>query len=274
MLCHGVRGTLAVLVLVAGIGLVGAKDVAGGPRRVDPAQVVPMDKVAPQHRASLAEVIADPTFHRRGAPESFPCHPKLYLTLVNEPILTLALWKDLSPSPVKLRQVGPTRFLGTNDGGATASGEFVYRSPKLNVVLADFDTAGPRGNLHLAGRVVLVLRTAYYKEPAGDYWVRHDLEVFVKVDTKGLRTLARTARPVIEKYMEDQVQEGGWFISLMARLVATYPNWAIQVGEGLDQLPPPTRQTFRDLVLQSRRAGASSGRPAVADAQPTQPPRR
>ncbi|HWE38929.1 MAG TPA: hypothetical protein VG406_20440 [Isosphaeraceae bacterium] len=273
MLCHGLRGSLAGLVLVAGVGLGGATDVEGGLRRQDPAQVVPLDKVAPQHRASLAEVISEPTFHRRGAPESFPCHPRLYLTLVNEPILTLALWKDLSPSPVKLQQVGPTRFQGTNDGGAKANGEFVYRSPKLNVVLADFDTAGPRGNLHLAGRVVLVLRTSYFREPAGDYWVRHELEVFVKVDTKGLRTLARTARPVIEKYMEEQVQEGGWFISLMARLVATYPNWAIQVGNGQDQLPPQTRQTFRELVLQARRAGASNGRPVVADAAAPQPKR-
>src|SRR4051812_628546 len=77
---------------------VGASSARGGMRRVEPEQVVPLQQIAPQHRESVAEIIRDHTIHRKGAPEKFPCHSRIYLSLLNEPALTLALWQDLSTS--------------------------------------------------------------------------------------------------------------------------------------------------------------------------------
>ena len=158
-------------------------------RAVDPAKSIPLDQLAPADRESVAEVLGGPTFHRRGKSDSFQCNPRLYLALVNQPLLTLALWKNLSPSPVTLREVSPGSFQGTNNNGTEVGGRFLIRTPTLHVVLSNFRYNTPRGNLHLEGRIVLVLRTAYFKEPQGEYWVRHDLEVFVKIDTRGCARL-------------------------------------------------------------------------------------
>ncbi len=76
-----------------------------GPRSIDPAQVVPLDKIPPQHRDAVVEVIRDHTMHRKAAADTFPCHSKVYLSLLNEPAITLALWQDLAASPVKLKQI-------------------------------------------------------------------------------------------------------------------------------------------------------------------------
>ncbi len=67
-----------------------------GTRHVDPAQIVPLPQIAAEHREAVAEVIRDHTFHRQGEADAFPCPSSLYLSLVNEPAVTLALWKDLS----------------------------------------------------------------------------------------------------------------------------------------------------------------------------------
>ena len=60
--------TLAMVLLVpnprAGAGL--------GGRYTDPAEVVPLDQLAPQYREVVSEVIRDHTFHRQGEPETFP----------------------------------------------------------------------------------------------------------------------------------------------------------------------------------------------------------
>src|SRR5688572_21838259 len=104
---HLVRRRLATLTIglgVVGAGLTAVPGARGGTRHPDPAQVVPLDRIAAEHRESLAEVISSHTFHRQGAPESFPCNPSLYLSLLNEPALTLALWQDLSTSPARLKQ--------------------------------------------------------------------------------------------------------------------------------------------------------------------------
>ena len=266
------RRTLAVLALGLGTFVSGGAGPAsrfGGTRHPDPAEVVPLDQVAPEHRDGVAEVIRDNTFHRKGAAETFPCHPQIYLGLLNEPALTLALWQDLSVSPVRLRQVGPHRYEGTDGAGTTAAWEFVSRSPRLHVLLCDLHYAGPRGNARLEGRIVLIVRSGFFKEVDGAPWVQHDVEAFVKIDSKGWKTVAKTVRPLIEKLLEDQVQEAGWFVSLMGRLVEGYPNWAAQVTRKQAQIPAETRQGFLALLTQTRRPGAFTGRPMLADSQAT-----
>jgi hypothetical protein len=236
-----------------------------GVREPDPAAVVPLDKIAPQHRESVAEVIREHTLHRKGTAETFPCNPRVYLCLLNEPALTLALWRDLSTSPVRLKQVAVNRYEGSDGAGATAVWEFVHRSPKLHVLLCNLNYASPHGAAKLDARIVLVVHSGFYREVNGDPWVQHDVEAFVKVDSKGWKAVARTIRPVIEKLLEDQVREAGWFVSLMGRLVATYPNWACQVTMNQQDVAIDTRQRFREVVIAARRPGASTGRPTLAE---------
>jgi hypothetical protein len=257
---------------LCGGGMAFEPRVEGAARHFDPARVVPLDLIAPERRDSVSEVIASHTFHRQGPADTFPCHPKLYLSLLNEPALTLALWQDLSTSPARLRQVGPDLYQGTDGSGTSATWEFLYRSPRLHVLWCNLDYVGPHGNVRLSGRIVLIVHTEYIQKSASEHWVRHDIELFAKIDSKGWRTVAKTARPLIEKLLEDQVQEAGWFISLMGRLVEMYPNWACQVAKQGPDIRPDVRRNFISLVIQTRHPGAFSGRPVLAenDTQTTQ----
>ncbi len=236
-----------------------------GTRTVNPAQVVPLDKIPAEHRDSVVEIIRDHTMHRKAPADTFPCHSKLYLSLVNEPAVTLALWQDLAASPVKLRRIDANKYQGTDGAGATATWEYLYRSPKLHVLLSDLDYVSPRGAARLSGRILLIVHSGYYREVNGEPWIQHDVEAYVKVDSKGWKALAKTVRPLLEKVLEDQVQEAGWFISLMGRMVENYPNWACAVVLRQEQIDATTRQNFRDLVISVRRPGAMTGRPQIAE---------
>ena len=86
----------AAFLALAIIGVTGAGPggIGGlGARRVDPAEVLPIHLVNPDARDEVAEVISEHSFHHKGQPETFPCDPQLYLSLLNEPGLTLALWQ-------------------------------------------------------------------------------------------------------------------------------------------------------------------------------------
>ncbi|MDR3622556.1 MAG: hypothetical protein P4L85_24610 [Paludisphaera borealis] len=231
--------------------------------RVDPAQVVPLDQIPAEFRESVSEVIRDHTFHRQGDAESFPCNAGLYMSLVNEPSITLALWKDLAESPVQVKRIGPNRYQGEDGSGSTATWDFVLRTPKVHVLLAYLSYVSPRGNAKIDARIVLVLHTGYYREVNREPYVQHDVEAFVKVDSKGWKTLARTVRPVIERVLEDQVREAGQFVSLMSRLVVMYPTWATDVAMKQNEADEPARERFREIVAQNRKPNASDGRPVV-----------
>ncbi|MGC8644108.1 MAG: hypothetical protein ACP5XB_29965, partial [Isosphaeraceae bacterium] len=136
---------------------------AGLGRRIDPAQFVPLDQLAPEYRGSVAEVIRDSTFHRQGEAESFPCNAGLYLTLVNEPMLTFSLWKDLTTTGVQVRKLSPNRYQGDDGAGTTATWDFVLRSSRLHVLLASLNYVSPHGKAQIQARIVLIVHTGYFR---------------------------------------------------------------------------------------------------------------
>jgi hypothetical protein len=272
-----VRRGVSVRVVLAVVGILTILTGAPAPttgaglggRYVDPAQVVPLHQIAPEYREVVAEVIRDHTFHRQGEPDTFPSPASLYLSLLNEPHLTVALWKDLSDSPVQLQKVAANRYEGTDGSGSSATWEFVLRSPRMHVLLAHFNFVSPRGNAQVEARIVLVVNTAYFKDGHKESFIQHSVDAYVKVDSKGWKTVARTMRPVVERILEDQVKEAGYFISLMTRLVQTYPNWASEIVAGHPGIDAASKQRFCTVVVQNRRPGASTGRPVVMNQQAT-----
>jgi len=273
----GIRNiALTAVTLATALVSINTVALAGlGARHVDPAQVVPLDELAPEHRDVVAEVIREHTFHRQGEPDTFPCNGNLYLNLLNEPIVPLTLWKDLSDSPARLQKMGPNRYEGTDGSGSTAVWDFVLRSPRMHVLLAYFNYLSPHGNARVEARIVLIVRSTYHRDAKKEPLVEHDVEAFVKIDTKGWKALARSVRPLIERILEDQVREAGFFISLMSRLVTSYPNWACQVIGSQSGIDAGTKQRFQELVTQTKKPGASTGRPVVLqNAPPAQDVRR
>ena len=69
---------------------------------------------------------------------------------------------------------------GPISAGTTATWEYVYRSPKLHVLLSDLDYVSPRGAAQLKGRILLVVHSGFYREVNGEPWIQHDVEAFVK----------------------------------------------------------------------------------------------
>ena len=253
----------ATLTVVASITTTPARGAGIGGRSIDPAEIVPLDQIVAERREIVAEVIRDHTFHRQGNPDTFPCPTSLYLSLLNEPHLTVALWKDLGESPVQLQKVAPDRYDGTDGSGSTATWEFVLRSPRLHVLLAYFNFVSPRGNARVDARIVLVVNTTYLRDDKKESYIQHNVDVYVKVDSRGWKTVARTMRPMVERILEEQVNEAGSFISLMTRVVQTHPNWACQVATNNPNIDAAIKQKFCTVVVQTRRPGASTGRPVM-----------
>jgi hypothetical protein len=261
------RGVLleSIVAVIGIVAIVATPTVRAGlgARHIDPAQIVPLDRIMPERREAVAEIIRDHTFHRQGEADTFPCPPGLYLSLLNEPAMTVALWKDLSDSPVQLQKVAPNRYEGGDGSGSTATWEFVLRSPRLHVLMAYFNYVSPHGNAKVEARIVLIVNTTYYVDNKKEPFIQHNVDAYVKVDSRGWKTVARTVRPVVERILEEQVKEAGFFISLMSRLVQTYPNWATDVVSRHPAIDAAAKQKFCTFVVQNKRPGASTGRPVV-----------
>ena len=141
----------------------------------------------------------------------------------------------------------------------------MLKSPRLNVLLCNLNYVSPRGNAKLEGRIVLIVRSGYFREVNGELWVQQEVEAYVKVDSRGWKAVAVTVRPLIEKLLEEQLTEAGWFVSLMGRLVEQHPDWAMSTVQKHTEIPAESRTAFVDVVKQTKRPGASTQRPTLAD---------
>ncbi|HEU5117346.1 MAG TPA: hypothetical protein VFT74_11945, partial [Isosphaeraceae bacterium] len=82
---------LAWLAAFVTLLLGGLRGVEAGERHPDPNSILPMNEVPAPLRESVADVIRDNSFHEQGKPDTFPCNPRIYLQLLDEPVLTLGL---------------------------------------------------------------------------------------------------------------------------------------------------------------------------------------
>lgn len=188
---------------------------------------LPLDRIALSRRALVAELIAHPTVHHQTVPRVFPADHRLYQTLLDSPVLTLALWKELGLSGASLVQESPLRYRGEDGSGSSAVWEFVYRSPTIRIILGRTSYQGVLFNhQRIETTTLLVLRTGYYREVNHQAYVEHKLETYIRVETAGWRALARTLNTVADRLLEDRMQEALLFISLMCQYVQNDPSWA------------------------------------------------
>ncbi|ADV64069.1 hypothetical protein Isop_3512 [Isosphaera pallida ATCC 43644] len=225
---------------------------------------LPWASIAPEWRDGLIEVMRSAHFHRRSPAELFECDPRLYLALVNEPVLTLGLWRDLGGTQAWLRRIGPARFQGNDGQGTTAVWDYVLATPNLHILHSHLNHVGPNEAVKLDARVVLILRTEYLRDAAQRDHIRHDVEVFVKIDSRGWKAIARVARPIIEGLLNDQVQEAGWFISVLGRLIERHPDWAQAAIMKQTDLPLAARHQIASLIQTNRKPQAQPGRPQAS----------
>ncbi len=225
-----------------GINLVGAfaillaclcnRSTGGENSQASSKSLIPWKALDEKTRTKLEDVVDNATVWHRTPAEVFACNPELYLLLLNEPILTLELWKNFGVADASLQQQGPGQFQGADGHLSSGRWEFVYRSPELNVIYAEGQYRGPLLGTTLETKSVLVLRTVFFQERDGKQYVKHQLDGFVKAESGSLKPIAKALRPIFQKSVEATMQESLWFVSLMCRYTHFDPH---SIARALDQ---------------------------------------
>ncbi len=242
-----VKNILRVLVLLA---VFGPPCLCRGdePVAVDPKTLIPWKSLDEKTRAKVEAIVNEATIHHRAPAEVFVCGPELYQLYLNEPVLTLELWKGLATSDATLEETSPDHYRGTDGLYSHGQWEFIYKSPELNVLLAEGQYRGPLLGTTLHTKSVLVLRTVYFQERDGRKFVKHQLDGWVKADSGTLKPLAKALRPVFQRSVEATMQESLWFVSLMCRYTAHDPHAVARTLESSDRFPQAAKLRLQKLI--------------------------
>jgi hypothetical protein len=242
---------LAAALIVSATGAAGADPATSTATTstIDEARaLIPWDEIDEQARAKTEDVVQHPTVYRRSRGEVFATDPELYLLLLEQPVLTLELWKTLGASDASLKEVAPQQFEGSDGHASSGRWQFIYRRPDLAVIYAEGQYRSPLLGKTLNTRSVLVLRYVFFQERDGKQYVKHQLDGFVKADSGSLKPLAKTFRPVFQKSVEATMQETLWFISLMCRYAAYDPHAVADAAEHAEGVPEPVKARMQKIM--------------------------
>jgi hypothetical protein len=226
-------------------------------------ELIPWKALDEKNRARINEVVDHATVYHRSPSEVFVCKPELYLLLLHEPVMTLELWRALGGSTATLECIGPGQFQGADGHVSTGKWEFAYRTPELTVIYADGQYRGPLLGNTLETRSVLVLRTAYFQERDGKFYIKHQLDGYVKAEAGNLKPVARALKPVFQKSVENTMQESLWFVSLMCRYVQHDPQTIANIVQESDKISEPVKAQMQKVlapILAARPEGKATTR--------------
>lgn len=249
-------GITALLGLIA-LDHVTQQPVAAGPFRFgrkkasdEVRQFLPLDQLSPQARWKIDTILDDYSLHRRLPTEVFRSDPDVYLFLVNEPQVTVAVWRALGISELKLQvhPENPNLFIGNDGKGTQGTCEYLYRSPELHVLVCEGSYRGPLVPKPIRASLLLVLRSAYFRDQSQEVYVTHQLHAFVKLDSNAAEAVAKLTDPISARMANHTFRQITAFLGAMSRWMEQQPEWAHRLADQLGDVSPAQRQQLRDLA--------------------------
>lgn len=252
-----ISGFAAVLALLTSTGLI-QRAALGGPfglGRTKPADevraILPFDRLSPKAQWKVNTILNDYSLSRTLPAEMFRADPEVYLFLLNEPQVTVAVWQALGISDLKLQSLpqNPNFFVGDDGKGLQGSCEFLYRTPELHVLYCEGTYRGPLVPRPIRGSLLLVLQSAYFREQNDqDIYVSHQLHAFVKLESDAAEAVAKLTDPLTARMANQTFTQVSAFLGAMSRWMEQQPEWAHRLADRLPDVSPTHRQQFRELA--------------------------
>lgn len=221
---------------------------------------IPFERLTLEARAKAAEVLDGYSFHRRSPVQIFRADPELYSYVVDRPEATVALWRAVGLTDIRVRDLGGGRFSADDTRGTTGVGELLYQNHEIHVLYAKGAYDGPLFPSLARASVLIILRSGFFRDTDGHVYVTHRADIFVKPDSEATRVLARGLRATCAGLAEQRIDEALVLVAALARYLSANERHALRLAEQAPGLSPESRAELRQ-VLEQRLAASTS--PAV-----------
>lgn len=240
---------------------------------------IPLDKLDKQARAKVTSVLSEAAIFRRLPVRVTQCDPDLYLFLVRHPDVVVNIWQVLGVTQLKLHQVGPDTFQVADGAGTASTIQFLYRSHDTHLIYAEGRYDGPLFTKQVRGRGIILLRTAYVREPDGRYYITSRLDSFLHLEPGGAELLTRTFQPLVGKVADNNFIQTAGFLGSLSKTAEVNRHGVERLAAKLNNVQPAVRQEFAAITLRvAQKAAGLSNRgpqppPLVAN-RPEEKPQR
>ncbi len=234
-------------------------------------QSIPFEKLSHDKRARINAIVNNSSLFRRLPLEVVDCDPDLFLFLIRNPEVVVDIWRIMGITNMTLDRTGADSYRASDGQGTTGAFEYAYRSGDLHVLYSEGTYEGSMYPAKLRGECVLVLKTAYVKQPNGHVHIVNRLDAFVHVDNLGIELIAKTLQPLLGKTADHNFAETSMFVGTLSHTAEANPAGVSRLAQKLVHVEAPIRQQFAELsgrVPDNVAGQAAQNEPAPTRAAP------
>jgi hypothetical protein len=231
---------------------------------------IPFDKLSPEDRSKVEEVVANASIFRRMPVKVVGCDPDLYLFLVRHPDVVVNIWELMKVSQLQLRQLDDNEFMLSESVGTSAKFGLVYQSHDMHVFYGEGTYQGTLIPRPVKGRGVLVLKCGYVRETDGRYYITSRLDCFISIAPVGAELISKTVSPLVGKTVDNNFVQTLAFVGSLSRTAEVNDRGVRHLATKLAHVHPDVRVQFAEVAADigqksgQRKAAAREDKPEVA----------
>lgn len=216
--------------------------------RTEAIESLPLDKLGPDQRAKVSQVLAEAKIFRRMPLRIIQCDPDLYLFLIRHPDVVVNIWEVLGVSKMQLTQLGPDRFRLIDGEGTCAELEFLHKGHDLHVIYVEGAYNGPLFIKPVHGNGLMILRSGYVREPDGRYYITSRLDTFTHLEPEGAEFLTKTFQPLVGKVADTNFIQTVGFVGSLSRTAELNLRGVQRLATRLFKVDAEVRRQFAQIA--------------------------
>lgn len=218
--------------------------------RNEAVRAIPIQRIAPEYRRRVKQVLDDTSLYRRLPTMTVGCHPPLFTFLAKNPDVLVQIWRQLGISNIDLVRRGNNTFRLTDSVGTAGHLAIVEqncddRAQNRLVMYAEGAYEGKPFKRPVRAQCVLLFRSGSVQETNGHDYVAVRLDTFLRIDRKSLELFAKAMHPLVGRTADRNFADTINFISNMSQAAETRP---LTIERLANSLPRISADRKRQLV--------------------------
>ncbi len=213
-------------------------------------RAIPFQRMAPDYRRRVKQVLNDTSLYRRLPTMTVDCHPPLFTFLAKNPDVLVQIWRQLGISNIDLVREGNNKYRLTDSVGTVGHLVIVEqncddRAQNRLVMYAEGAYEGKPFKRPVRAQCVLLLRSGSVQETNGRHYVAVRLDTFLRIDRASLELFAKAVHPLVGRTTDRNFVDTINFIGNMSQAAETRP---LTIERLANSLPRVSADRKRRLV--------------------------
>ena len=219
---------------------------------------LPLENLSLPARKKIRDVVSRPSLHQELPARTISCNKDLYVHMVQHPEIVVNIWQLMGVTELRLKRTDPFIYKVTDGLGTSSTLELIYGTPELHLFYAEGSYVGKWLGHRMQGRCLVIL-TSDFSVEEGHPQVKHEIEVFVRLDNVAADVLARTLKPLIGKLIEYNFEQSSGFVEQVHEVAENRGTAMDRFVSRMTHVEPTVKERFVHLLGEVKKT------PAIAD---------